>query len=171
MSDVLTTAERSAAERLIEETVTLQAAVLDQAEKYKPQVIARFKDLLSNPEELNDEITLDFIEAELEITDLSDDVWETIADLQDATFEELHAVPRTQQGEAWEMARQIRVAVAWRQALIESGLIADILAEAIDSGAAKAAIGRRFDLGEIVEKIDLKKQIKEARNNGDSKPA
>lgn len=161
-----TKSEKTATGRIIDEIVEMQVDVRHLVVGSLVLVRQRFAELLEDSEKVNDGITLQFIDAEMEQTDFSESVWETIADLQDLSFRDLHEIEIKDRGEAWDMAVQIRVAVAMRQALIESGVIAEALARGTLAGGKMVAIGKRADLGELAQGVDLKAAVK-ARLDGD----
>lgn len=162
----LTTVEKTATSRIIDEVVEMQVDVRHLVVGSLDLVRQRFAELLEDSEKVNDEITLQFVDAEMEQTDFSAEVWDVIADMLDMSFREMHDVPMSERGEAWDMAVQIRVAVAMRQALIESGVIAEALARGTLAGGKMVAIGKRADLGELAQGVDIKAAVK-ARLDGD----
>jgi predicted DNA-binding ribbon-helix-helix protein len=148
-------------EKLIDVIADFHVELKRKSEKLAAAVKARFAELLKNPELVNDEITLQFLEAEIAATDLPDDFWDFIADLQDLTFDELMSQEVEERGEAWEMAWTIRVAVARRQAMIEAGDIVGSMIFGIQTADERAPLEERLDIEEFAQTVNLKAKIKE----------
>lgn len=148
-------------ENLIDVIADFHVALKRKSETVAPAVQRRFAELLKNPELVNDEITLQFIEAEIAATDLPGDFWDLIADLQDLTFDELMSQEVEERGEAWEMAWTIRVAVARRQAMIEAGDIVGSMILGIQTADERAPLEDKLDIEEFAQTVNLKAKIKE----------
>jgi len=89
-----------------------------------------------------------------------------VSDAQDWTFAEFHDVPWADRGEAWEMARQIRVAVAQRQAVLEAGVIRDAMARGASLGRASRPLVDDIDIDDLKANNRFKDMIKARRAQG-----
>lgn len=145
---------------LVDYDIEIEDIAADRLEAIR----ARFAELLRDPELINDELSIQFIEAEMELTDLPDEFWDTVADVFDIGFNGLHELPLMDRGEAWEMSRQIYVAVAQRQALLESGAISDAMAAAVPVGEMKRKLAGKVDLAELEQNKNFKSMMKARRN-------
>jgi hypothetical protein len=126
----------------------------------------RFGELLQNPEQLNDDLAGQFLDAEMSLTDLPESFWELVSEGIEMGFDGLHAVPIMERGEAWEMSRQMIVAIAKRQAILESGIVIDALMLGTDSGSKKKPLLKSLDAKALIG-TNFKKAIadrKEAEN-------
>jgi hypothetical protein len=157
--------KQTAARRLIDAIVDYHIDLERIAGDSVQDARLRLTYLLEHPEAVNDGITLQFLDAEMEMTDLPSTFWDEVAEMQDVKFTDLHKVPVQERGEAWEMARAIRVAVAYRQAAIESGAIAGAMQRGTQLGNTLRSLGEKVDVAELATSINLKKQIKERRAN------
>jgi len=136
----------------------------DLRDEYAPKVGQRFGELLSDPSLLNDELAGQFLEAEMSLTDLPVEFWDMVADGIDMGFDALHKVPIMERGEAWQMAREMVVAIAYRQALIESGLIQAALIRGTSLGQVKRGMRGSVDPKSLTG-ANMKQRIKDARAN------
>lgn len=136
----------------------------DMRDEYAPKVAQRFGELLKNPEQMNDGLAEQFLDAEMSLTDLSVDFWDTVAEGIEMGFDALHTVPVMDRGEAWQMAREMIIAIAYRQALIESGLIQASLIRGTRLGQVKR--GMRTEVNpRLITGANMKQRIKDARAN------
>jgi hypothetical protein len=153
----------TATARLIEEIVDYQMAIEDIASSRADWIRARFAELLKDSAKVNSELTFQFLKSEIEATDLPASFWDLVADAQEWTFDEFHEVPFNDRGEAWEMARQVRVAVAQRQAILESGVLIEAMQRGVDFGAAQQQLIDEIDLDELRADNKFKTKIRQKR--------
>jgi hypothetical protein len=154
---------------LISEIVDYQMAIEDIAFSSADRIRLRFAELLRDSSKVNAQLTFQFLKSEIEATDLPADFWDLVADAQEWTFDQFHEVPFNDRGEAWEMARQVRVAVAQRQAILESGALIEAMRRGIQTAEARRPLLDKIDMAELQADNKFKSKIRakrEALTNG-----
>jgi hypothetical protein len=151
-------------ETLINNIVDYQIEIMRISKEAMPFVQDRFRSLLQNPDQMNDELAAQFLESEMSMTDLPVEFWDTVAEAIEMGFDELHSVPIMERGEAWEIGRGMVVAIAQRQALLESGAIHKAMMAGVPLGLIKRDMIDKIDVAELQQTAQFKRRIKEKLN-------
>jgi hypothetical protein len=148
----------------IDTLINYQMQIEDIAVDAAPKVKERFREILADPEQINDEIAIQFLEAEMSVTDMDEAFWNAVSDGLDMGFMGLLDVPIEERAEAWDMAQQLVVAIAQRQAMLESVSIIEGLKAGAEYGASKAVQINGLDIAELQASNKFKSMIKAKRN-------
>jgi len=151
-------------ETLINNIVDYQIEIMRIRDAAMPFVQDRFRVLLQSPDQMNDELAAQFLESEMSITDLPESFWELVAEGIELGFDGLHEVPIMERGEAWQIAREMVVAIAQRQALLESGAIHKAMIAGVPMGLIKKELASKIDVAEMQQTAQFKRRIKEKLN-------
>jgi len=110
------------------------ATVDGMAEDRQDGIRARIADLLAHPEERDGDLYAGRIgESFVRELDAGEDPaeliewWYRLRDLLSLSWEDLHSIPAAQRTTDWRVAQEVILSLAIEQAVIESGLILDVL--------------------------------------------
>lgn len=141
------------------------------------EVANRFVEILNNPEQRSEEIWNWFIAGWLEATSADMDEQEAVkvaADLTvllNQTFDELNEVPTFERSPLWEVAAEIMIAAASRQAQIMSGMTQKAMIDGIENGGDLVEEAADLDKSELEgAHIEIASELKRKRKekNGNS---
>lgn len=125
------------AEAWLEEQSEHGADLVDIWEAYADRVASRYMEVLADPDERNEAIAAGIVGylytkslEEFDDAELAAAYWAKVDEYLDLSWEELHAIPPVKRGDLWNTAREVIDLLAIRQARVDSGFTAAVMAKA-----------------------------------------